>query len=240
MSEENKNPVPSKKFEGRITFGNHSDLKLYWDKSENYNCNCIVDLKASNSSYIRDVLKREVVSPVCNDGYYVGGGYALKDLPLIYDRLQEYEDLGSLEEIKDSLKHLEDVNNSKVNDGLEDFENMMHEIFQVDSDFENYADKVKQSLSKAKEQEKENVKLKGQVNYLTEVGNNYQKILNIIEKKGFNRDIKNYDDYDTWLEQEVEKFGKAIEKHPTILSWDMFDDFIYTKEEFSILKEWLG
>ena len=66
------------------------------------------------------------------------------------------------------------------------------------------------------------------------------KVLSIINKKGFDKTIKEYDNYDIWLEYKTEQFGKAIEKNPTILNWNMFDNFIYTKEEHDLLKEVLN
>lgn len=140
------NAKPSEAFKGRITYGNNSDLKLYWDKSESYNCNCIVDLKVSNSSYIRNVLKREVVSPVCKDGYYVGGGYALKDLPLIYDRLQQYEDLGDLDIIKQALLKAQEQDFNYKNIVLPFFDELIKLLGITDTD--EMLDKIKEVLKK--------------------------------------------------------------------------------------------
>jgi len=67
-----------------------------------------------------------------------------------------------------------------------------------------------------------------------------KKVLNIIKEKGLDRSIIDYDSYDIWLEYRTAQFAKAIEENPTILNWDMFDNFIYTEEEFNILKEWLN
>lgn len=64
-----------------------------------------------------------------------------------------------------------------------------------------------------------------------------KRVFKIIVDKGFDKSIYDYGNYALWLEYATEQFGKAIEKNPTILSWDVFDKFIYTQEEFDLLRE---
>lgn len=67
-----------------------------------------------------------------------------------------------------------------------------------------------------------------------------EKVLSIIKEKGFDKSIKDYDNYDVWVEYKTEQFSKAIEKNPTILNWNMLDRFIYSEEEFKLLKRYFG
>jgi len=81
----------------------------------------------------------------------------------------------------------------------------------------DYLEAIEQALLKAQEQ---------------------SKVLEVIFEKGFDRSIKDYDNYAIWLEYKTEQFDKAIEKHPTILNWDVFDNFTYTQEEFDIIRNY--
>ena len=78
---------------------------------------------------------------------------------------------------------------------------------------------VDQALSKAQEQE---------------------KVLEIIMEKGFDESIMDSNSYATWVEYKAEQFAKAIEEHPTLLKWDVFDKIIYTEQEFDLLKKYIN
>lgn len=87
-------------------------------------------------------------------------------------------------------------------------------------------DTIKQALIKKQETEKENAKLKGQVNYLTDVITEFQKILSIIKKKGLDyhslsaiKQAKNFEEFKELTKSLLTKF------------------LDYTEEEFDSLKE---
>lgn len=64
----------------------------------------------------------------------------------------------------------------------------------------------------------------------------YEEVIGIIEAKGFDKSIKDYVHYDDWLESKIEQFDMANKGNPAILSWEMFDSFTYSKQEFYTLK----
>ncbi len=62
--------------------------------------------------------------------------------------------------VKQFILELKAIKQANPTEALDDFEKMTQQIFQVDSSFEMYAEKVKQHLLKAQELEKENTECK--------------------------------------------------------------------------------
>ena len=62
--------------------------------------------KFSNKNYIRNVLKRDIVSPVCNDDYYNSGTVDEDTLKQIYVKLGEIENIMKVHAIE-SVEYLE-------------------------------------------------------------------------------------------------------------------------------------
>ncbi len=150
------------------------------------------------------------------------------DNPYLRDRYCKLLDL------KQTLQKLEAIKNAKPSEALKCLnyfeKNSCLAMVCVannlkERDYRLALDTIRQVLLKTQEQEKENAK--------------YKKAFNIIKKKGFDKSIKDYKDYDIWLEEKIEQFSKSIEKHPAILNWEIFEDFTYNREEFYFLKEML-
>lgn len=59
-----------------------------------------------------------------------------------------------LDVIIQALTELNAIKEANPSEALEDFEKMIQQVFQVDSEFEIYRDKVKQHILKSQEQEK--------------------------------------------------------------------------------------
>jgi len=176
------------------------------------------------------------------------------------------EDKEEYNTLKQALTRLESIDNAKPSEALKYIEDLRIENdtlialkdttgYDIDNqriyvgrlkDKEKEINTIKQALIKAQEIEKELKELK--VKYADTLINNEfikytddnEKVLSIIKEKGFDKSIMDSNSYAIWVEDKTEQFAEAIEKHPTILNWDLFDKIIYTEEEFDLLKRWLG
>ncbi len=159
----------------------------------------------------------------------------------INDNINDYVD-NLILPIKQALQHLEAIDNSSPSEALECLEHIKKDDFNMiittypplpaynGVTKDEMFDKIEQVVLKAQEMEKENVKLKGQVKYLTEVGTELQKILSIIKEK--NVDIG----YLKWCLNEYEGDMALIvyNGHQNIVK-----AYELTIEEFDLLKRWL-
>ena len=144
--------------------------------------------------------------------------------------------LNNLKSVKQTLQRLEAIDNAKpsealgcLNDFIEDNKNSI-EVSKANNYKTDYLeikkrklDIIKQCILKAQEQEKENARKDNLIKYYESLIREHQQILKIIKEK-------NVDIYELQECENVEQYNKKCDYWGVQL----------TKEEFDLLKRWLG
>jgi len=131
----------------------------------------------------------------------------------------------ALEIVEQALQRLEAIENASPSEALKCVDILKEDGCIITLTQGKALETIRQALLKAQEQENENAKLKGQVKYLTEVGTEFQKVLEIMFEK-------NVDIIMIRMSETLDKYNRMIYK-------DNFNRKELTQEEFYLLKRYL-
>ena len=145
-----------------------------------------------------------------------------KDFQIVQQELLRLEALekGKITDITDNYMAFKN-DNTKPSEALEELFKTTY--FGSDEEYkkiDNCYNTIKQALLKAQEQEKENNKLKGQVNYLTEAVTEFQKMLMVI----FEKNVSIF-----WIKE-----CKSLKEY----NYNVADYMKLTQEDFDLVKRY--